>query len=216
MGGRGAIWCNGPVIPGTQNVSRRFVVMGFNFERGVGEMLEDLGHRTESIMDYVFRDVPDHVPEAPDAAQISEAVSKSFWQRLLSSIGLGQPQKKTSQSPIQDSKSKIDLNGNLWKQFVRYDKTHPGLSSCGTVHFAPSSVRDYDWGNQTPVLSNADDWLNYPNFTGERRVMTCDQWGHGEIRQHHLWWLKRLPHIEGETPTGKLNNWWEYVVGLRF
>ena len=28
--------------------------MGFNVERGVGEMLEDFGHRTESIMTHVW------------------------------------------------------------------------------------------------------------------------------------------------------------------
>lgn len=58
MGGRGAIWCNAPPIRGTQQVSRRFVVMGFSYERDVGCMLENLGHRAESIMEHVFRDTP--------------------------------------------------------------------------------------------------------------------------------------------------------------
>jgi hypothetical protein len=58
MGGRDAIWCNAPPINRTQFVDRRFVVMGFNYERGVGEMLEDLGHRAESIMEHVFRHAP--------------------------------------------------------------------------------------------------------------------------------------------------------------
>ena len=29
--------------------------MGYNYQRGLGEMLEDMGHRTESIMRQVFR-----------------------------------------------------------------------------------------------------------------------------------------------------------------
>jgi hypothetical protein len=200
MGGRGAIWCNGPIIPGTQNVSRRFVVMGFNFERGVGEMLEDLGHRAESIMDHVFRDIPDRV------STVSEV---SWWKRLLGNM-------TREQSPIINHQSSIDLSGNLWNQFTRYDKTHPGMASCGNVHFAPSSQQDYDWGNRRVVLSNADDWLNYPNFTGQSREMTCEEWGSGDIRLHHIWWMKRFPHIEGMTPTGKLNNWWDYIVDLKF
>lgn len=110
----------------------------------------------------------------------------------------------------------INLSGNLWKQFTRYDKSHPGMAACGNVHFAPSSEADYDWGNRRPVWSNADDWLNYPNFTGQVREMTCADWGGGDIRQHHLWWMKRFPHVEGTTPTGKLNNWWRYIVGLEF
>ena len=56
MAGEGAFFCNSDPIPNTEHVSRRFIVMGFNFERGVGCMLEDFGHRTESIMTHVFRD----------------------------------------------------------------------------------------------------------------------------------------------------------------
>ncbi len=54
MCGPGAFWCNAPPLAGTEHASRRFVIMGFNFERGVGEMLEDLGHRAESILYKVF------------------------------------------------------------------------------------------------------------------------------------------------------------------
>lgn len=209
MGGRGAIWCNGPVIPGTAQVLRRFVVMGFNYERGVGEMLEDLGHRAESIMEHVFSDVPD---EAGDLGlgNGKSGVGRSWWDRLLGAIGL-------RKSPIANPPlPTVNLSGNLWKQFTRYDKLHPGMAACGNVHFAPSSEADYDWGNRRPVWSNADDWLNYPHFTGQVREMSCADWGNGDIRQHHLWWMKRFPHVEGTTPTGKLNNWWRYIVGLEF
>ena len=57
MAGPGAFWCNAPPLEGTRQATRRFVIMGFNYERGVGEMLEDLGHRAESILSHVFRDV---------------------------------------------------------------------------------------------------------------------------------------------------------------
>lgn len=60
MAGPGAFWCNAPPLRGTEHCSRRFVIMGFNFERGVGEMLEDLGHRAESILERVFADVPEN------------------------------------------------------------------------------------------------------------------------------------------------------------
>jgi len=191
MGGRGAIWCNGPVIAGTAHLARRFVVMGFNYERGVGEMLEDLGHRVESIMAHVFAGLPEQPRQ----------------QGLLGVLGIGR---------ARPSPGAVDLSGNLWSQFIRHERTHPGLAACGNVHFAPNSTTDYDWGNPRPVLSNADDWLNYPNFTGQRRWMSCADWGNGDIRQHHLWWMRRFPHVEGTTPTGRLNNWWQYVVGLRF
>ena len=53
MAGRGAYFCNSDPVPDV-DCPKIFVIMGFNFERGVGEMLEDYGHRTESIMKHVY------------------------------------------------------------------------------------------------------------------------------------------------------------------
>lgn len=50
MGGPGAFWCNAPPMKNTDASKRRFVLMGFSYERGVGEMLESFGHRAESIL----------------------------------------------------------------------------------------------------------------------------------------------------------------------
>ena len=47
MVGNGAFWCNGP---GIEKDCRRFVIMGFNCERDVKEMVHDYGHRAESIL----------------------------------------------------------------------------------------------------------------------------------------------------------------------
>lgn len=58
MAGPGAFWCNAPPLEGTDHAGRRFVIMAFNYERGVGEMLESYGHRAESIMQQVYRHVP--------------------------------------------------------------------------------------------------------------------------------------------------------------
>ncbi len=160
MVGPGAFWCNAPGIDSDQ-LRRRFVIMGFNFERGVGEMLESFGHRVESIMRHVYRNHPEEA--------------------------------------------------NMWSKYVRYEKTHPGLSGVGSVHFSPNSDRDYDWGNQRPVLSCADDWFNYPNLTGKMRPMDCADWGHGDIRAHHRWWLERLPNTIG-SQDGIANNWWAYII----
>jgi len=56
MAGPGAFWCNSPPLRGTAASGRRFVIMGFNYERGVGEMLESFGHRAESILHAVYAD----------------------------------------------------------------------------------------------------------------------------------------------------------------
>ena len=57
MGGPGAFWCNAPPLLNTETSLRRFVIMGFSYERGVGEMLECMGHRAESIMEKTFENI---------------------------------------------------------------------------------------------------------------------------------------------------------------
>jgi hypothetical protein len=161
MAGPGAFWCNAPPLTNIDHCERRFVIMGFSYERGPGEMLENLGHRAESIMKQVYRN------------KRGEA--------------------------------------NLWERYTRYDLTHPGQAECGTVHFAPNSERDYDWGNGRAVLSTCDNWLNFPQLDGPPRHVNCQEWGNGDIRQHHLWWLGHLPHVSSQTG-GIANNWWQYII----
>jgi hypothetical protein len=161
MGGAGAFWCNAPPMPGTAGCPRRFVVMGFSFERGVGEMLEAFGHRAESILTKLF-------------------------------------EKKTG-------------DDNLYARFSRYDKLAPGKAEVGTIHFAPNSQRDYEWDNPGRVMSNCYDWLNFPRFQGDVREVGPEEWGGGEIRAHHRWWLQHLPKMAGRTG-GVVNSWWQYIL----
>ncbi len=53
MVGRGGYWCNSPALMRVA-CSKIFIHSVFNYERGVGEMLEDFGHRTESILWHVY------------------------------------------------------------------------------------------------------------------------------------------------------------------
>ena len=53
MAGQGAYFCNSQPVEGIPT-SRLFVTMGFNYERGVGPMLESFGHRVESILRHVY------------------------------------------------------------------------------------------------------------------------------------------------------------------
>jgi len=163
MAGKGAYFCNSPPVTDA-TADRIYVIMGFNYERGVGEMLEDLGHRTESILTRVY----------------------GSWDQG----------KET----------------HAWNRFTLYEKVAPGRAAAGNVHFAPNSTKDYEWGNKTPVWSTADDWLNYPSLTGKKRMMTCADWGAGDIRLHHKWWLARLPKAPGKGPDGKQANWWKYSI----
>ncbi|HET9914971.1 MAG TPA: hypothetical protein VFQ13_23985 [Anaerolineales bacterium] len=162
MGGPGAFWCNAPPLKNTEAAGRRFVIMGFSYERGVGEMLENMGHRAESILEKTFE----------------------------------------------------NLTGeeNLWRRFVRYQKTAPGRAAVGNIHFAPNSQNDYDWNNPIPVPSECDDWLhNFPNFKGTVRTVTAAEWGYGDIREHHKWWFRHIPKVPGRR-NGIFNNWWQYIM----
>ncbi len=100
---------------------------------------------------------------------------------------------------------------DMWKLFTLYDHNAPGRAQCGNVHFSPNSDRDYDWSSRRPVTSFCDDWYQYPNLPGQPRQVTCEEWGCGDARAHHLWWLQHIPRAAGETD-GVANNWWRYVV----
>lgn len=162
MGGPGAFWCNAPPLADTSASKRRFVIMGFSYERHIGEMFESYGHRAESIMERTFM--------------------------------------------------KLTGDANLWRRFIRYDKTAPGKAACGNIHFAPNSQADYDWNNPTPVPSECYDWLlNFPDFKGDVRIVNSSEWGNGDIRAHHKWWFNHFPRVAGRR-NGIHNNWWQYVV----
>jgi hypothetical protein len=161
MAGPGAFWCNAPALEKTDKAKKRFIIMGYNYQRGVGEMLESFGHRAESIMKYTFR------------------------------------------------KTKGD--DNLWERFIRHEQKNPGQAEVGWMHYAPNSERDYDWGNKRKVLSRWHTWAHFPDLKGEPRTVDCSDWGDGDIRLHHKWWFKLLPHITG-SDNGISYNWWQYVV----
>jgi hypothetical protein len=177
MGGSGAFWCNAPPLPNTASCKRRFVIMGFSYERGVGEMLESYGHRTESILGKVFN-----------------CLDFITWAY------------KHNRQP-----ATVGANLNAFQRFLCFDQIAPGKAAIGTIHYAPNSTKDYEWGNPTPVKSECYDWASFPNFKGDIRTVTDAEWGGGEIRAHHVWWLSHLPKMAGRK-NGIHNNWWQYTA----
>jgi hypothetical protein len=177
MGGAGAFWCNsGPMI-WSSGCSRRFIVMGFSYERGIGEMLESFGHRSESLVSKVFKS--------------QDFVAWAYTQ---------------GRDP-----ATVGPNLNLFQQYISFDQIAPGKAGVGTIHYAPNSQRDYDWNNPRQVPSNCYDWYNFPHFQNDFRQVGSTEWGNGDIRAHHKWWLKHLPKVAGRT-SGVANNWWQYIM----
>ena len=102
---------------------------------------------------------------------------------------------------------------NNWEKFRMLDVVHPGDAACGTANWAPNSANEfYDFGNTRDVWSTCDDWLyNWPNLLGTKKQVNCTEWGGGDYRLHHKWWLKHIPNAPGVNPDGKQNNWWKYL-----
>jgi hypothetical protein len=161
MCGAGAFWCNSQPQTWSSSCNRRFVVMGFSYERGGGEMLHSFGHRCESILTQTF--------------------------------------------------AKTQGDANLYARFALYDKIAPGKAQVGNIHFTPNSDKDYDYNNPRKVLSNCYDWYNFPAFQNDIRQVSADEWGNGDMRLLHKWWLKHLPKVAGRT-SGVANNWWQYAL----
>jgi hypothetical protein len=105
----------------------------------------------------------------------------------------------------------VGPNRNLFKQFLSFDQIAPGNAGVGSLHFAPNSDRDYDWGNQRIVPSSCYDWYNFPIIKNDIRQVNATEWGNGEIRAHHKWWLNHIPKVAGRTG-GVANNWWQYMM----
>ena len=165
MAGNGAYWINGPSYPAGE---RAFAIMGWNFERGVGEAIHSFGHRAENIM--------------------------------VHSYGPWQANQNTT-----------------WNRFALLDKDAPGKGGVGNVHFPVNGTSDYDYYNPRSVVSNADDWNNYPNFTGVTRSFTSAEWsprGADPQREYLNWWYSKMPHVAGRGNDFFLANWWRYLTDI--
>ncbi len=100
---------------------------------------------------------------------------------------------------------------NLFQRFILFDKIAPGRAALGTVHYAPNSAQDYDYGNQTLVKSECYDWENFPGFQGDIRSVATSEWGGGDDGAFQMWWLGHMPKVKG-IQNGIANNWWQYVA----
>lgn len=181
MCGTNAFWCNAPPLENTPG--RRYVIMGYSYERGVGEMEEDLGHRMESLMSKLY-----HAEDFLGWTYNRNRDPKQF-------------------DPVKYGET------NPFGKFLLYDKIAPGNAQCGNVHYAPNSVQDYDWGNPTPVVTYADDWLTFPNLPRVQKMENTSAWGGGDIRGHHKWWFTRFPKVAGRM-NGMRMNWWSYICDV--
>lgn len=153
-------------------VRKPFVVMGFSYERGEPEMLHDLGHRSERL--------------------IQAGIGFGLWDRFD-----GQRARY----------------GEDFACPAQPDATHPEVDAtnahAGNVHFPPNAYCHYQYDRDFSVMSDADDWANFPNLTGRQTVVNSSTWGATE-RGFMVWWMGRFPRHAGSS-SGVENDWWRYV-----
>ncbi len=112
---------------------------------------------------------------------------------------------------------------HLWDRFTRVGPAQGvSVAGCGNVHFPPNASNDYEYSVFTPVNSEADEWLTFPNFSGSPASVSAATWGGPDYQGNFLrWWFTRFPKAPGRyvdpansINNGKLNNWWSYVVDM--
>lgn len=185
MAGKGAIWCNSSPLANSDRCTRRFVMMGFNYERGVPEMVHDMGHRMESIMAYIY-----------NSFNTLQNAYNSVNPNIHPPVG---PEKFTNPK-------------NDFEHFLLFEKIAPGRAEMGLLHTPPNAGRDYDWQNPNLASSSCDDWLKFPDLRGTRRMINANEWGWGaDGYAFNKWWFGHAPHAKGGK-NGILNNWWDYTI----
>ncbi len=160
MVGPQAFWCNSPPMVRSDGISRRFIIMGFNYEREVGPMLESFGHRVESNLKHTWR---------------RYGGSENLWQQfiLYDKIAPGQancgwmhyaPNSLTDYN--WDNRTKVPSNCADWLNF-------PAME--GTVQQVDCS----EWGDGDMRAHHKWWFKHLPNAAGSSYGIANNWWWYG-------------------------------------
>ena len=124
---------------------------------------------------------------------------------------------------------------NEWEKFTLIDiKSKGNNAGVGNINFPFNAVKDYDYSNTNEVYSNWDMWKYYPNygnitvikqkynndawmkFEGNLKILNDTNECNDPDRLYVRFWMYLLPHVDGFTKTGQLNNWWDYVTNCDY
>lgn len=107
------------------------------------------------------------------------------------------------------------VDSRLWNKFVHPYGEASGVNHCGWTHCPPNTKKDYDWTNESDVLSDCEDWK--PDGSGEAKVVDCHTWcGDGCLDdggvEFKVWWMQNIPGKDNNLVEGEkqLRNWWEF------
>ena len=131
--------------------------MGFNFERGVGEMLEDLGHRAESMMFKVY----EHLNGDADLFAKFLKIERDF--------------------PSEAEVGSVHFSPNSTRDY-EWGNTTPVLSRCDTWYNFPDLrgdariVDDSEWGKGDIRLHHLWWFRHFPHVIGETNGVSHNWW----------------------------------------
>ena len=157
MGGPGAFWCNSPPLSDTESTLRRFVVMGFNYERGVGEMMESFGHRAESVMAKVYE---------------VGAAENNLWERFT---------RYDSQNPDASEVGNMHFAPNSHRDYDWGDRRSV-TSACDDWYDFPHlsgerrTVNSDEWGGGDTRLHHAWWFRHLPHAEGDTKGVSNNWW----------------------------------------
>lgn len=196
MLGPNAFFTNAPPITEGVDSGRVFVLMGFNYERGMAEMLESYAHRTEGIMREMYggwNNSPYYQPLPKEFPMLTN------WDRFTSIVGtVGAkdfPACGCAHYPPNALNQKDDYG---------YSQTRKARSRCDdwltypTLKGVTKVVNNATWGGAECTSPNAGGKACYH-------------------RKYLKWWFTHLPKVRGRNTAGtnpdeKLNNWWRYIL----
>ena len=193
MVGSNPFWINGePLIKDCKN----FMIVSVSISRRESN-LHALGHVFENLISFAF------------------SGDKHFYN-------------KEYDDDTQEKYEKL----NEWEKFTLIDIRSKGNNSgVGNINFPFNGVKDYDYSNTNEVYSNWELWRDYPNITMVKKKSNNDAWmkfeGNLKLlndtnecqepdRLYLRFWMYLLPHVNGFTKTGQLNNWWDYITNCDY
>jgi len=226
MVGKTAYWINGAVL--VRDVMN-FPVMNVSLFR-TDVNLECFGHMFEAVLgrnhvennesgvfqtriDHGYRN---HVYKSGSVIKRDTLVDNQLKAVTLKSVAGWTDQAIQAEIQTQLKRHPLPLEAlNTYERFTVTDRFYPGQAAVGNMHYAPNSHGDYDWANETCVVTSWVDWANnYPDMKGERIVSNKTTWlksGEQNGRAHHKWWFSMLPHGAGRDADGYSHNWWTYL-----
>jgi len=81
----------------------------------------------------------------------------------------------------------------------------------GTIHFPRMRIRITITIIPAKCPATATTGTTSRFFKEDVRQVNADEWGNGDTRILHKWWLRHLPKVAGRT-SGVANNWWQYIM----